>query len=154
MVDVRHFKNRTEAGLLLARRLDAYAHRPDAIVLALPRGGVPVGFAIARRLGIALDVLLVRKLGMPGHEEFAMGAVGSGGVRVLQPGAKPVRRGGDWVLKTAGGALPLSAGEAEAAGWVLSRPDVAEPELRAAHPGVDAPALLGRLKEAGLLAPA
>jgi putative phosphoribosyl transferase len=55
-------------------------------VLALPRGGVPVGFAIAQRLGIELDILLVRKLGMPGHEEFAMGAVGSGGVRVLQPG--------------------------------------------------------------------
>ena len=73
---------------------------------------------------------------------------------MLQPGAKPVRRGADWVLKTASGALPLSAGEAEAAGWVLSRPDVAEPELRAAHPGVDAPALLGRLREAGLLAPA
>ena len=54
---------------------------------------------------------------------------------MLQPGAKPVRRGADWVLKTASGALPLSAGEAEAAGWVLSRPDVAEPELRAAHPG-------------------
>lgn len=57
-----------------------------AIVLALPRGGVPVGHAIAQRLGIALDVLVVRKLGMPRHEEFAMGAVGGGGVRVLQPG--------------------------------------------------------------------
>ncbi|NIA55203.1 phosphoribosyltransferase [Massilia sp. TW-1] len=86
MVDHRPFKNRTEAGRQLAKRLGAYARRPDAVVLALPRGGVPVGFAIAQRLGIALDILLVRKLGMPGHEEFAMGAVGGGGVRVLQPG--------------------------------------------------------------------
>lgn len=86
MADIRHFKDRTEAGRLLARRLAAYAGRPDAIVLALPRGGVPVGFAVARQLGIALDILIVRKLGMPHHEEFAMGAVGSGGVRVLQPG--------------------------------------------------------------------
>jgi predicted phosphoribosyltransferase len=86
MVDHRPFKNRTEAGRQLAKRLGAYARRPDAVVLALPRGGVPVGFAIAQRLGIALDILIVRKLGMPGHEEFAMGAVGSGGVRVLQPG--------------------------------------------------------------------
>jgi predicted phosphoribosyltransferase len=86
MVDHRPFKNRTEAGRQLAKRLGAYARRPDAVVLALPRGGVPVGFAIAQRLGIALDILVVRKLGMPGHEEFAMGAVGSGGVRVLQPG--------------------------------------------------------------------
>ena len=86
MADTRHFKNRTEAGRLLAQRLGAYARHPDAIVLALPRGGVPVGFAIAQRLGIALDILLVRKLGMPHHEEYAMGAVGSGGVLVLQPG--------------------------------------------------------------------
>lgn len=86
MVDHRPFKNRTEAGRQLAKRLGAYARRPDAVVLALPRGGVPVGFAVAQRLGIALDILVVRKLGMPGHEEFAMGAVGSGGVRVLQPG--------------------------------------------------------------------
>ena len=86
MADIHHFKNRTEAGRLLAKRLGEYARRPDAVVLALPRGGVPVGFAIAQRLGIALDILIVRKLGMPGHEEFAMGAVGSGGVRVLQSG--------------------------------------------------------------------
>jgi putative phosphoribosyl transferase len=86
MADIHHFKNRTEAGRLLAKRLGEYARRPDAVVLALPRGGVPVGFAVAQRLGIALDILIVRKLGMPGHEEFAMGAVGSGGVRVLQSG--------------------------------------------------------------------
>ena len=86
MADIQRFKDRAHAGALLARQLRHLAHAPDAIVLALPRGGVPVGFAIARRLGIALDVLVVRKLGMPRHEEFAMGAVGSGGVRVLQPG--------------------------------------------------------------------
>jgi putative phosphoribosyl transferase len=80
------FRDRRQAGELLAGRLMRYARQADASVLALPRGGVPVGYAIARRLGIALDVLVVRKLGMPGREEFAIGAVGSGGVRVLQPG--------------------------------------------------------------------
>lgn len=86
MADIRRFRNRTHAGELLARQLRRLRHAPDALVLALPRGGVPVGFAIARKLGIALDILIVRKLGMPRHEEFAMGAVGGGGVRVLQPG--------------------------------------------------------------------
>ena len=81
----RRFDNREHAGRLLATQLARYAHQPDAIVLALPRGGVPVAFAIARQLGIALDILIVRKLGMPHHEEFAMGAVGAGGVRVLSP---------------------------------------------------------------------
>jgi ribosomal protein L16 Arg81 hydroxylase len=102
------------------------------------------------------DILAARGLSAPAASADPASAddAEAPALRVLQPGAKPVRRGADWVLKTAGGALPLSAGEAEAAGWVLSRPDVAEPELRAAHPGVDAPALLGRLKEAGLLAPA
>jgi putative phosphoribosyl transferase len=80
------FKDRTQAGKLLAQRLTAYAHRPDVLVLALPRGGVPVGFAVAQALGVELDVMLVRKLGMPGHEEYAMGAVGAGGVRVIQSG--------------------------------------------------------------------
>jgi len=86
MAEIERFKDRRHAGELLAGQLARYARSADAIVLALPRGGVPVGYAIARRLGIALDVLVVRKLGMPGYEEFAMGAVGSGGVRVLQPG--------------------------------------------------------------------
>lgn len=72
-----------QAGKLLSLALARYAACDDALVLALPRGGVPVGFAIARALGLALDVLLVRKLGLPGHEEYAMGAVASGGVRVL-----------------------------------------------------------------------
>ena len=84
MTDMTRFKDRTHAGKLLARQLADYAHHPEAIVLALPRGGVPVGFALARALDLELDILLVRKLGMPGHEEYAIGAVGSGGVRVLQ----------------------------------------------------------------------
>ncbi|MES2319110.1 MAG: phosphoribosyltransferase [Pseudomonadota bacterium] len=79
------FRNRSHAGRLLAQALLADLHDSDAIVLALPRGGVPVGFVVARDLGLELDILMVRKLGLPGHEEFAMGALGSGGVRVLQP---------------------------------------------------------------------
>jgi predicted phosphoribosyltransferase len=75
--------NRWGAGALLADRLGAYANRPDVIVLALPRGGVPVGYAIAERLRIDLDVIVVRKLGVPSHEELAMGAVASGGLRIL-----------------------------------------------------------------------
>jgi predicted phosphoribosyltransferase len=101
MSDIQSFKNRAQAGKLLAERLGAYARHsgaahpdqqhpaaapPDVLVLALPRGGVPVAFAVAMSLDAELDILLVRKLGMPGHEEFAIGAVGSGGVRVLQPG--------------------------------------------------------------------
>jgi putative phosphoribosyl transferase len=77
------FRNRSEAGRWLAERLQAYAHRADVMVLALPRGGVPVGFELARALGAPLDVFLVRKLGLPGQEELAMGAIASGGVRVL-----------------------------------------------------------------------
>jgi predicted phosphoribosyltransferase len=77
------FRDRREAGRLLAEKLSAYASRPDVIVLALPRGGVPVAYEVARALGAPLDVFLVRKLGVPGHEELAMGAVATGGVRVL-----------------------------------------------------------------------
>ena len=76
-------KNRHEAGLLLARRLQSWRHSPHSLVIALPRGGVPVGFAIAQELGLPLDVLIVRKLGMPQHEECAMGAIASGGHTVL-----------------------------------------------------------------------
>jgi putative phosphoribosyl transferase len=86
MFENHRFKNRTEAGRMLAKSLGAYAHRADVLVLALPRGGVPVAFAVSSALGAELDILIVRKLGMPGHEEYAIGAVGSGGVRVLQPG--------------------------------------------------------------------
>jgi putative phosphoribosyl transferase len=77
------FVDRTEAGKLLAARLTEYADRRDTIVLALPRGGVPVAFEIARALSAPLDVFLVRKLGLPGQEELAMGAIATGGVRVL-----------------------------------------------------------------------
>jgi predicted phosphoribosyltransferase len=77
------FRNRTEAGRALAERLVAYASRDDAIVLALPRGGVPVAFEIAGALGAPLDVFMVRKLGTPGHRELAMGAIATGGVRVM-----------------------------------------------------------------------
>jgi len=77
------FRDRSEAGQLLAERLIAYAGRPDILVLALPRGGVPVAYEVARALGAPLDVFVVRKLGIPGHEELAMGAIASGGVRVL-----------------------------------------------------------------------
>jgi predicted phosphoribosyltransferase len=79
----QRFRNRTDAGRQLAEKLAAYTDRPDALVLALPRGGVPVGYEVARALGARFDVFLVRKLGVPGYEELAMGAVASGGVRVL-----------------------------------------------------------------------
>jgi predicted phosphoribosyltransferase len=77
------FRDRREAGVRLAGRLAAYAGRPDVVVLALPRGGVPVASEVARALGAPLDVFLVRKLGVPFHRELAMGAIASGGVRVL-----------------------------------------------------------------------
>jgi predicted phosphoribosyltransferase len=77
------FQDRPEAGRLLARRLQEYAGRPDVIVLALPRGGVPVAHAVAQALQVPLDVLVVRKLGVPGQEELAFGAIASGGVQVL-----------------------------------------------------------------------
>ena len=77
------FQDRFDAGATLATLLTQYAGRDDVVVLALPRGGVPVGFEVARALGAPLDVFLVRKLGVPGHEELAMGAIASGGVQVL-----------------------------------------------------------------------
>jgi putative phosphoribosyl transferase len=77
------FRDRSEAGRLVASQLAHYADRPDVLVLALPRGGVPIGHEVAQRLHVPMDVFIVRKLGVPGHEEFAMGAVATGGVRVL-----------------------------------------------------------------------
>lgn len=77
------FRDRREAGRLLAERLTVLAGEPDLLVLALPRGGVPVGYEIARSLHAPLDILVVRKLGLPGQEELAMGAIASGGVRIL-----------------------------------------------------------------------
>jgi putative phosphoribosyl transferase len=77
------FRDRRDAGRQLAQRMDAYAGNPDVIVLALPRGGVPVAYEIAMRLGVPLDMLVVRKLGVPGHSELAMGAIASGGIRII-----------------------------------------------------------------------
>src|SRR5689334_16363357 len=77
------FRDRADAGRQLAERLRHYAGRDDVTVLALPRGGVPVGYEVARALGAPLDIFLVRKLGVPGREELAMGAIASGGVRVV-----------------------------------------------------------------------
>ena len=90
------FRNRREAGRLLAAKLAAYANRPDVLVLALPRGGVPVAYEVARALNAPLDVFLVRKLGVPGHEELAMGAIATGGVRVLND----QRRARVWASRT------------------------------------------------------
>src|ERR1700730_11587071 len=77
------FVSRRDAGAVFAGLLKRYANRPDVLVLALPRGGVPVAFEVARALDAPLDVFLVRKLGVPGHEEFAFGAIATGGTRVL-----------------------------------------------------------------------
>ncbi len=77
------FADRREAGRFLAAKLAEYADRPDVMVLALPRGGVPVAYEVARALHAPLDIFLVRKLGLPGREELAMGAIASGGVIVL-----------------------------------------------------------------------
>jgi Predicted phosphoribosyltransferases len=77
------FQDRYEAGRRLAEALGSYAGRSDVLVVALPRGGVPVGYEVARALGAPLDVMQVRKLGVPGHEELAMGAIASGGVRIV-----------------------------------------------------------------------
>lgn len=80
---MRQFRDRVEAGQMLAKRLAKYADRSGVLVLALPRGGVPVAYEVARALEAPLDVFVVRKLGVPGHEELALGAIASGGVRVL-----------------------------------------------------------------------
>jgi putative phosphoribosyl transferase len=79
------FSDRRQAGRALAQRLEHLSERPGLLVLALPRGGVAVGFEVAHALQAPLDVFIVRKLGFPGHEEFAMGAIASGGVRVMNP---------------------------------------------------------------------
>src|SRR3954462_10838901 len=79
----RPFRDRIDAGQRLARQLHIYANHPDTLVLALPRGGVPVAFEVAQALDAPLDVFVVRKLGVPGHEEYAMGAIAPGGVVLL-----------------------------------------------------------------------
>jgi len=85
MMTLPAFADRRSAGQILARRLDDYAGRNDAVVLALPRGGVPVAYEVARALRAPLDVFIVRKLGFPGHEELAIGAIASGGTIVVDP---------------------------------------------------------------------
>src|SRR5215212_6606123 len=79
----RAYKDRSDAGCRLAEELGRFAGRTDVVVLALPRGGVPVAYEVARALAAPLDVFLVRKLGLPGHEELAMGAIASGGIRLI-----------------------------------------------------------------------
>jgi putative phosphoribosyl transferase len=80
---MRRFHDRADAGRLLAKKLGHYAGRSDLLILGMPRGGVPVAFEVAKSLPAPLDVFIVRKLGVPGHEELAMGAIASGGIRVL-----------------------------------------------------------------------
>jgi predicted phosphoribosyltransferase len=82
-VEGKPFANRREAGIELVSRLQSYKGRADVVVLGLPRGGIPVAYEVARALGAPLDLFLVRKLGVPGHRELAMGAIASGGIRVL-----------------------------------------------------------------------
>ena len=79
----KFFKNRSEAGRFLAQKLEEYTNNPNVVVLALPRGGVPVAFEVAEALKAPLDIFVVRKLGVPGYDELAMGAIASGGIRVL-----------------------------------------------------------------------
>lgn len=79
------FRDREQAGRVLAQKLGRHAQLPGVVVLGLPRGGVPVAFEVAQALGAPLDVFVVRKLGLPGHEEFAMGAIATGGVMVMNP---------------------------------------------------------------------
>jgi putative phosphoribosyl transferase len=95
---VSRFQDRLAAGRLLAEYLGAYANRSDVLVLALPRGGVPVAYEVARSLKAPLDVFIVRKLGVPGHEELAMGAVATGGVRVLNEDVVRALRIPDYVI--------------------------------------------------------
>jgi putative phosphoribosyl transferase len=80
---MKPFSSRFEAGCLLASKLSTYRNHPEVLILALPRGGVPVAYEIAKDLNLRLDVLLVRKLGVPGNRELAMGAIASGGLRIL-----------------------------------------------------------------------
>src|SRR6266436_9699555 len=120
----RPFANRREAGVELASRLRQYAGRSDVVVLALPRGGVPVAFEIAEALDAPLDIFVVRKLGMPGHPEFAIGAIASGGVRVLS----------EDVIRWYG--IPESAIDA-VAGQELAELERREREYRQGRPLID-----------------
>jgi predicted phosphoribosyltransferase len=95
------FRDRVDAGRKLAQKLMKYKDRPDLMILALPRGGVPVAFEVARALNVPLDILLVRKLGVPGHEELAMGAIASGGVRILNQDVVRILRIADEAIEFA-----------------------------------------------------
>jgi len=97
------FFDRTEAGEFLAENLSTYANRDDVIVLALPRGGVPVATEVAKRLNAPLDVFVVRKLGLPGHPELAMGAIASGGARVFNGEVVNAMRISDEVIDAVSG---------------------------------------------------
>jgi putative phosphoribosyl transferase len=98
---VRVFKDRYDAGRHLAERLEKYAGRNDVIVLGLPRGGVPVAYEIARPLQLPLDVFIVRKLGVPGFEELAVGAIASGDVRVLNEDVLRFLPNAEQIIETA-----------------------------------------------------
>jgi putative phosphoribosyl transferase len=94
------FRDRSEAGEFLGEQLTSYANKPNVIVLALPRGGVPVGAQVAKKLNAPLDVFTVRKLGLPGHPELAMGAIATGGLRVLNGDVVDSLRVPDDVIET------------------------------------------------------
>lgn len=121
------FRNRLEAGQRLAEKLTAYANRADVLVLALPRGGVPVAAEVARRLLAPLDVVVVRKLGLPGEKELAMGAIASGGVRVLNHGLVASCQVSDQVIDTIAAQERLELERRERA----YRGDRPPPEVRA-----------------------
>jgi putative phosphoribosyl transferase len=98
----KRFPDRAAAGKLLARELSKYADRKDVLILGLPRGGVPVAFEVANALHAPLDVFVVRKLGVPGHEELAMGAIATGGVRILNYGVIQAMNIPDEVIEAVG----------------------------------------------------
>lgn len=99
-MDETRYRDRAEAGRLLATMLVAYAQRPDVLVLALPRGGVPVAYEVAKALHVPLDVFLVRKLGVPGQEELAMGALAMGGIRVFNADVVRMLRIPDYIIES------------------------------------------------------
>jgi putative phosphoribosyl transferase len=124
----RIFRDRVDAGIQLATQLLRYARDPNVVVLGLPRGGVPVAYQVARRLEVPMDVFMVRKLGVPGQKELAMGAIASEGVRVLNP---------DVVA-----ALRIS--EADIAAVAAHEQKELERQQRAYRGDVPFPALVGR----------